>query len=93
MTVSGRKWYDNAWIGWKGRDDETVCRNIVNQIRSEMRYPKSERVLRCQEALNMSGCPVERLEEATIECLLPQVLSSMRSGRINKSFMAFDNKG
>lgn len=50
------------------RSDDTL-QDSIRQIRIEMRYPKSERVLRCQMVLQAGGCPVEKLEEATIECL------------------------
>ena len=40
------------------------------QILNEMQHPKSERVLNTQMALQAAGCPAEKLQEATIECLL-----------------------
>ena len=62
----------NAILERAERSDDTL-QDLVRQIRVEMQHPKSERVLQCQSGLKAAGCPVDQLEEATIECLLPNI--------------------
>lgn len=40
-----------------------------NELLEEMAYPPSERVKRIQVGLKMGGCPLEYLEESTLELL------------------------